>query len=251
MSQTHYYYALNRKAAERITTLTWKQFLKKFGWRCPPSQWENIGGYLSFALDRPRLPEQPTQEELAPILQWKIRETIPRMGPQYFMMLELSNQLGRHSFVKADVDAEKQEDEVDAINSGAIFGFLDGDIDDRTLWCVLTIHEDWASDLFDRWNPPLPESDRDVINALKKRFGRCRPIFDWQTLRAVRDGHTVLHEEDTKRFVQFVELAWRENWPIWKANKRLRRFRDFDLARKLHAASPAMLGNCLVHYYGA
>src|SRR5205809_6946907 len=92
--------------------------------------------------------------------------------------------------------------------------FLEGDIDARTLWCVLTVHEEWASDFFRRWQLKINKRQRRRIRAVRKRFGRCRPIFDWQTLRAVRDGHTALQEEDTRRFARFVQLAWRKNWPV-------------------------------------
>ena len=37
-AQTHYYYALNRKAAERVFDLTWNKFLGKFGWNKRRSQ---------------------------------------------------------------------------------------------------------------------------------------------------------------------------------------------------------------------
>lgn len=224
MSQTHYYYALNRRAGDALASLTWKQFLEKFGWG-PPSQWGNIGGFFAFGLDRPQLPEEPTPQQIAPILRWTIRKTIPRMSPQYFMLLELSYQLKRQSVVKADIDAERQEDESEALLLCAIYGFLDGDIDARTLWGVLTIHEAFVSDLFNRWTTALTESDRRRIKAVKRQFGRCRPIFDWQTLESVRDGHTVLHEEDTRRFAHFIRLAWRKNWPVCSVNKRLRRVR--------------------------
>jgi hypothetical protein len=74
MGNTHYYYALNRKSAERVFDLTWNQFLEKFGWS-KDSQWENIGGYFSYCLD-PNLPEEPTHEEIEPILRWSIRKTL-------------------------------------------------------------------------------------------------------------------------------------------------------------------------------
>ena len=249
MSNTHYYYALNRKAAESIVSLTWNQFLEKFGWK-GPSQWKDIGGYLAYGLERPELPEEPKPEEIAPILRRTIRETIPRMAPQYSCLLELSYQLQRQSFVKVDVNAEGLEEDADALVVCAIWAFLAGDIDARTLWCVLTVHEEWASDLFGRWRLPLKAGERQRIQAARKQFGHCRPVFDWQTLKAVRDGHTALREEDTRRFARFVQLAWRKNWPVCSDDRHLLHFRNLKLARKLHAASPALLGNCLVHYYG-
>lgn len=253
MSQTHYYYAIKRKAAERITELTWQQFLDKFGWGGPLNEWGEIGSFLAYGLDRPELPERPTLKEIAPILRWKIRRTLPRMSPQYLILLNLSYQMGGRSFVTADIDAEDQEDDSEALVVAAMSGFTCGDIDARTLWSVLTLHEELFPDFFDRWHLALTETDRRRIKAVKRTFGRSRPIFDWQTRSAVNDGHTVLHEDDTKRFTHFVQLAWRENWHVCAATPggRLPRFRNFELARTLHAATPALRGCCLVRYWGA
>ena len=42
MSQTHYYYVINRAASERVVALTWNRFIEGFGWSCTPSQWKRI-----------------------------------------------------------------------------------------------------------------------------------------------------------------------------------------------------------------
>jgi hypothetical protein len=263
MAQTHYYYAINRKAAERIFDLTWNQFLQKFGWSKRRSQWPKIGEYLAFCLDRPTLDDEPTPEEIAPILRWTIRKTVPRMGLQYFCIVELGYALGKwsftraelergyllgkRSFIRANVDAEKLESDVDALNMCAISAFLSGDIDARTLCCVLTIHS------FEL--PDLGKVERRRINTAIRQFGpyRPRPLFDWQPGSAVRDGHTVLFEEDTRRFARFVRLAWQHDWPVYSKDSsglHLVRFRSFELAKRLHGACRALPGNCLVHYWG-
>lgn len=248
MGFEHYYYALNRKAAKRIFDLTWNQFLEKFGWNKQRSQWENIGGYLSFCLDKPSLPEEPTPEQIAPILRRTIRETLRHMSEEYFCILLLGEQLGKRSFIRTNVDAKKLEPDLDALNICAISAFLNGDIDARTLWCVLTVHRGW-------WSPDffgLPKVERRRVNAAIRRFGpyRPRPLFDWQSPSAVRGGHKVLFEEDTRRFARFIKLAWRENWSVYTRDSELIRFRTFELAARLHAACPAFLGNCLVRYWG-
>jgi hypothetical protein len=255
MPQTHYYYALNRKAAERVFDLTWNQFLAKFGWSKRRSQWPNIGGYLAFFLDKPELPDEPTAKEIAPILRRTIRETMRHMSPEYFCILELSYQLGKRSFIRADIDAVKLEDDCQAFMNCAISLFLSGRIDDRTLWCVFMLPEEWfpvkwSSDFVVSWTEGLTKVQRRRVHAAVRRFGRCRPIFDWQPVSAVRDGHTALCEKDTRRFVRFVRLAWRQNWPLYQRDSHLVCFRSLKLARKLHAACPALLGNCLVHYWG-
>jgi hypothetical protein len=241
MGDAHYYYALDRKAAERVFDLTWNQFLEAFGWG--KTQWEDIGEYLAFSVE-------PEPDDVAPILPQTIRETIPRMSPQYFCMIELSYQLGRRSFVKLELDAHNLEDDCVALISCGIRAFLNGDIDDRTLWCLMTIHKEWASGVLSPGVHELSKGERRRIKAARKRYGRGRPVFDWQTQEAVRDGHTALSEEDTRRFARFVQLAWRKNWPVYSDVGPLLRFRDFKLAKKLHVAAPKLRGNCLVRYYG-
>ena len=257
MPQTHYYCAINRKAAERIFDLTWNEFLKKFGWKKQRSQWPNIGGYFSFCLLN--LPEEPTHEQIAPILARSIREFFRQKSTGYFCMLLLGEQLGKRSFIRANIDAERREDDCEALLICAISLFLDGRIDDRTLWCVFMLPEEWfpvkwSSGFFTSWTEGLTKVERRRVHAALRRFGRCRPIFDWQPLAAVRDGHSALCEEDTRRFVQFVRLAWRHDWPVYfkdASGHELLRFRSVELARELHAACPVLLGNCLVHYWGS
>jgi hypothetical protein len=254
MPQTHYYYALNRKAAERVFDLTWNQFLEKFGWNKRRSQWPNIGGYLAFCLDG--LPEEPTRKQIAPILRQSIRETFRQESSGYFCMLLLGEQLGKQSFIRSDIDAERLEDDCHALMNCAISLFVSGRIDDRTLWCVFTLPTEWfpvkwSSDVFAGWTKGLTKVQRRRLHAVTRRFGRCRPIFNWQPVSAVRGGHTVLCEEDTRRFVRFVRLAWRQNRAIYLRDSHLVRFRSFKLAKRLHAACPRLLGNCLVHYWGS
>ena len=246
MSMNHFYYAINRKAAERVFSLTWNQFLEKYGWN-PKSQWINIGEYLAFALDRPALPEEPTAEQIAPILRKTIRQTIPRMSPQDFVILELSYHMRKQSFVKVDVNAEKQVDQSLALVGCAYTAFLSNLIDARTLWSVLTLHGEWTSDFDSRYSN-LSVNDRRRLKAVRKQFGPCRPVFDWQSRRDLGDGDGALREEDTRLFASFIRLAWRKNPKVFSDDKRL--FRDFDLVRKLHAVSSAMPGNCLIRYLG-
>ena len=61
------------------------------------------------------MPEKPTAKQLAPILRSRIRNTLVRMSPQYFVLLEQGYQMGAKSFVVAEVDAHGLEDEVDAV----------------------------------------------------------------------------------------------------------------------------------------
>ena len=50
MAQTHYYYAINRKAAERIFDLTWNQFLQNLGGASGAVSGRTSESYLAFCL---------------------------------------------------------------------------------------------------------------------------------------------------------------------------------------------------------
>lgn len=214
-------------------------------------QWESIGEFLAYGLDTPSLPEMPTPEELAPILKRTIKQTIRCMTPSYFCLLGLNYQMPKRSFVKVDVDAEGLEDDCDGILIAAIRAFLADEIDERTLLSVLALHEDVASHLLRGAGLALTSTDRRRITLILKRFGRCQPTFDWQPISSVRDGHTALDEDDTRRFVKFLNALWSKNHPVCTDdNRRLLRFRDFKLARKLTSASADLRGNCLVRYSG-
>jgi hypothetical protein len=250
MSNTHYYYALNRKATEGIVQLTWTELLEKYRWDAT-GQWNDIGGFLAYGLDDPKLPEEPSPAQIAPVLRQTLKKTIPLMTPQYFCIDALGCCLKQQPFIKADLNAEGLEDQCAGLMICAIWAFLDGEIDSRTLWGVLTLHEDLVSDVIASLTDVLTVTERRRITTVMKRFGHCRPVFKWQTLAAVRDGHTVLHEDDTCRFVSFLKLAWRKNRSVYSNGKRLLHFRDFELAQKLHATSRGLVGNCLIRYWGS
>jgi hypothetical protein len=138
--------------------------LEKFGWS-KDSQWQNIGGYLSYCLDKPDWPEEPTPEQIAPILRRSIRATLRQRSTGYFCILQLGYHLRKRSFIRSHIDADGLEEDLDGLNICAVQGFLSGDIDDRTLWCIFTLHQEFSSDLLDRFTTPLTKLDRRQIHA--------------------------------------------------------------------------------------
>lgn len=251
MSQTHYYYVMNRAATERVVALTWNQFVKEFGWSYPPSQWETVGGFLSYGLDRPELPEEPTAKQLAPILRSRIRNTLVRMSPQYLALLELGYQMGAKSFVVADMDAQGLEDEVEALCLCAVRAFADNVIDEETLSAVLSIHQERSGDILEGAGSDAGADHRRKIAGVRKRLRKRRPLFAWQTRRSLEDGHGVLHEEDAGRFAGFLDLAWRKRFKFSQAGGATGTFRSLELGQRLHRVRDSLDGNCLVRYYGA
>lgn len=177
MGETHDHYSINRKAAERVfQSQSLERIPGKIGWS-DSSQFDDIGEFLAFGLDRPRLSQSPTPAEIAPILRWKIRDTIPRMTPQYFCLLELSYHLRRQYLVKADLNVEEFEADFEAVVVCGIQALLQDQIDDRTLWCILTIHAEWVEDALVRLKPSLTEIDRRRITRLKKEIWRLPSPF--------------------------------------------------------------------------
>jgi nucleoside-diphosphate-sugar epimerase len=164
-------------------------------------------------------------------------------------LLCLNNQLTRRwPFVTADLDAKDLEGEGDAFIHCAVRAHERQDIDDRTCWAVLALndpypYQSWGgaetafqqivAAVADALGPkarrtpkakPVPatnpfdltDNQQRRIAALKHRFGRSKPLFNWQTTRAVRDGHSALREADTLRFTAFLKAAWKHNWPVWE-----------------------------------
>jgi hypothetical protein len=250
MSFCHYYYAFNRRTTEGILDLTWSEFLKKFGWRPDMTQWKTLGEFLAFSLYRLGLPEKPTSKQLVPIPKWTIRKTIQRSSGPYFILGCLGDQLGKQSFLTMAIDAERMEDDCDGILACAAKARLRGSINDRTLWAVLALHEGCGYMVPEQEGLERAARSR-VINNVWQRFGRCRPVFDWQTAKAVRDGHTALREKDTLLFARFLQLAWRRNWPVAEGKSGAsQRFRDIELARMLRSSAPELRGQCIIRYWG-
>jgi hypothetical protein len=50
-----------------------------------PAQY-TLGKFLALCLERPRLRQKPTPEQLSPIFKWTIRKTILRSGGQNFVL---------------------------------------------------------------------------------------------------------------------------------------------------------------------
>ena len=282
MSQTHYYYALNRKRAERALDLTWREYLAEGPWEDLNGQWATLGEFLAYAVNRPLLPDEPTDKELAPLLKWTLRKTITRSSPQYFILLSVNNELGDRGFVTADINAEYLETECDALILCAIRAHERGDIDDRTCWSVMALHDVCP---FDGWEPtsecveavaskltatvprkkgrhrsktpPEPDGVRLTLEQqqrgqrLGRRFGCCDPVFDWQSRAAVEDGHSALNEADTRRFARFLKAAWEGNWPVAGSDALgWARLQEFELADSLYCQVEAYPGSCLIHYCG-
>ena len=80
-------------------------------------------------------------------------------------MLELGYHLGKCSFIKSDIGAEGLEQDLDGLNICAVSVFLSGDMDDRTLWSVFTLHQEWFSDFWNRTMHTLLKVERRRIDA--------------------------------------------------------------------------------------
>ena len=130
MGQTHYYYAIIRKAAERVFDLTWDQFLAQILDGASGA----INGRTSEAISLSALVDSTSDESRRlrnrAILRWSIRETVPTKAAPVISassVASFESALGKRSFIRANVDAERLEDDLDALNICAISAFLSGE----------------------------------------------------------------------------------------------------------------------------
>jgi hypothetical protein len=249
MSENHYFMTVHRDTAEKLLPLTWAEFSKRYSLRW----WGGLGRFLDYTLHCPLLPANPTKQQVAPFRNWTIRTTLLRTFPSYSTFLNLTHSSSPPPLAEIITrNTPETLPDCDALNATAIAAYLRGSLDARTCWAVLTLNDPSPARSWAAPSPhdPLPNAYIRQIRALKRRFGRATPIFDWQPPGVVRDGHLALREEDTARFAAFVKTAWRSNWPVWRRKAAALRFRDIPLAQELHAKLSALRNCCLVHYYG-
>ena len=103
------------------------------------------------------------------------------MSPEYYCILLARSPLGKRTFIRCGHRRGRtRRRPVDAFITCAVWMFLYGDIDDRTLWCVSTLPTwfpvEWSSDLFTS-STGSDENGAPPGNAAVRRFGRCRPFL--------------------------------------------------------------------------
>jgi hypothetical protein len=254
MGFEHYYQFIDRAVVDPLVALTWRQFHKKYGWT-GGSQWSNAAEFLAdFALDPPPEDVQIVERILATrTLRWTLRHS----SSQYFCLIE-----GMVVHVPA---IEKRcpgiqtscLDEVALFLAAAVHGFLEGTINQRTLWAVFALHGcanqvQWLN---------LPRKQRKIIRKALAPSPLPRPMFSWQDEDCLDGEHFPLGQADTRRFLRFLRRAWEEDWPcrylepdirLELSQGRLPTIRDCKSAETLLAKAPCGQGRrpCILWFFG-
>jgi hypothetical protein len=102
--------------------------------------------------------------------------------------------------------------------------YLDGRLDDRTLWTIIALH---GSPGEISWLELSREAKSTVLAGLSP-WKEPRPMFPWQSTDCL-DGYSCLGLRDTPRFLRFVVRAWKEKWPAPNLGRETRK--EMNVAR--------------------
>jgi hypothetical protein len=253
MTYEHFYWFVDRRAADSVLRMPWKAFLELHPWKEG-----ELRHMLEFAVE-----PTPGARAIASILGTKtLAWTVAHSNPALYVVNEIVEHvpaLRRRGGTVQFWDCHNFETLV--LNAVAARAFLDGRITPRTLRAAFAIHGEYVLDLqFD-----VPE----IAPAALRRVGRAisaksdgRPLFSWLGNRPAEAGYHCIREADTKLFTRFVQQAWAENWPMLPLDPEVAdelelkpgkeyKARNFPMARKLAAAAKKLAGRdlCLVRYF--
>ena len=221
----HYYAFLDRAIVDRLWSLKWQTLMSRHTTKWVTSleldQGEYAGdslrGLLSFSLD-----PQPSARKLEEILERAtVKDTLRRCHPQFWTMFELASGVLptlRNAVVGDEVGDEK------GIVKIAIQAYRDRKITAPTLWATLKLHSVQLADL------KTLDARESTSLRLKLPWERLwEPVYTWQDSSAFRNDEwtNCLKTPDTRRFMNFLVQAERENWPATSTPDGPR-FSDFE-----------------------
>lgn len=242
MSTDHYYEFFDREFFDPIWALSWPEFRRKYKSRWAISRKYERGLYnetslrelISFSV----VPE-PSPADLEEILEkWTVKRTVRNSKPQFWFMADLiANVPGSQN---CSVDEIASED-VAVLISAAVSGYLAGRISSLDLRAVLKVHgcgspREWIK---------LSTKQRKLLGTTTEGINYRQPLYPWQGEAACGDDSwtNCLGIRDTRRFLSFINSAWRENWPLLPlkdpTEEQLERpdvelrFQDYSISREL------------------
>jgi|WetSurMetagenome_2_1015567.scaffolds.fasta_scaffold25244_2 hypothetical protein len=252
MSYEHFYWFLDRKAADAVLRMPWTRFLERHSW--PEDELQQV---LEFAVEPSPGPKKIRSMLQSRTLAW----TVQHAAPALYLVDEIIQRVPAVEKKGAIVPFwDCQDFETLAINAAAARAFIDGRIPARMLRAVFAIHGEYVLDLqFDlqRVEPGVLQKVERAIQAGPEP----RPFFSWLKKGQSDEGYYWLRESDTKLFLQFVTEAWAGNWPLLpldpevmtglELDAKTLKFRRLPLARKLAAAAKKLAGRdlALVRYF--
>jgi hypothetical protein len=253
MSYEHFYWFVDRKAADSVLRMPWQAFLESHPWKA-----DELRGMLEFAVEPTPGPRAIRSMLDTKTLAW----TVSRSRPALHVVNEIVEHvpsLRRRGGTVEFWDSHNFETLV--LNAVAARALLGGRIAPRTLRAVFAIHGEYVLDLqFD-----VPSIDPAGLRRIERAISAkadSRPLFSWLATRPADEGYHSLREADTELFGRFIQQAWAENWPMLPLDPEVAdelelkpakeyTVRNFPLARRLAAAAKKLAGRrlCLVRYF--
>jgi hypothetical protein len=147
-------------------------------------------------------------------------------------------------------------EEVAVIYSAAVDGFLKKKIDGKTMYTAFAICNAGGGEDF----LGVPRKIRTVIDEILEHLSNTeKPMFPWQ--KSSFDpwsecGFRFMGSKDTKRFVDFVIQAWKENWPVpfqmYQVGAKDDCFREYYVPQMLMKCIESMpyRNQCLMYCWG-
>jgi hypothetical protein len=254
MGLEHYYGFVDRSVVDPFLRLTWPEFDKHYGWT-DRAQWDSAAEFLTdFALEpQPESPATVKDILARRTLRWTLRHS----APQLFCLME--GLVVHVPAIAARCPGVETScpDEVVMFLAPAVYGFLQGQISQRTLWAVFALHgcanePQWLN---------LPRRQKKIIREALAPSPLPRPMFPWQDETSLDGECFPLGVADTRRFLRFLRRAWDENWPCrylpsdleYKAPKnREATIRDCATAGTLLSEAPPepRQGTCIYWFLG-
>jgi len=253
MSYEHFYWFLDRKASDAVLRMPWPRFLERHPWNE-----EELRHLLEFAVE-----PSPSARTLRSILATRtLAWTVDHSTPALYLVHEIVRHVPSLDRMGGTVWFWDCEDfETLAVNAVAARAFLEGRITARTLRAVFAIHGEYVLDLQFDLQRVAPGALQKVERAIHARPDG-RPLFAWLGDGKAEEGYYWLREADTRLFLDFVQQAWAERWPMLPLDPevtdgldlkpaRQHTLRHLPIGRKLAAAAKKLAGRDLavVRYF--
>jgi hypothetical protein len=255
MGMRYCYDFFDRDIFDHVWGLRWKEFQRRY-----PSQWamnksyepdaydhESLRGLICFALP------EPSGEMVEDVIARRtIRWTIQHVSMQAHLMGEVIEHIpGYHKGYGYVLAAN-----CDPLIATATRALFDGMVGASTIWAVIKLHSLAGFSTDPRQWVRLSGKRWQKVHSIITKRDLWRPAYPWQGPNAFSDDANWLGVESSRRFIQFIIRAWKENWPVTglteapekflgdsaadkdRSKGDAYRFRDFYLPQELHKIFP-------------
>jgi hypothetical protein len=237
----HTYFFFDRSAADSLWSLTWREYLRRFGhsrWAKRP--YSDDGGASLRSLIVFSVDPEPSAEEVEEIIRHRtLRWTIERSAPQFFAIEQIVDNSSGLRRSRASFDAWPNDPSV--LLAAAADCYFHGELPASEFRSVLKLHYSKFDD-FVRLN----RRELSAVRGLMDVDTFAKPIYPWQGEAAVLDEEWAgcLGVADTKGLFALINRLWRKNQEVSRIldvedidlqefKGKTPRFRDFGISRRL------------------